>query len=121
MSLVSKQEQKNDILSHYFLRIAYSKTKDLRDWFVRQELIVFRARLSQTVTSSANPAPMIVSELQAIKAKFGDSFCPFELVTSPAENHPDVRELKKYDDYLTDKGFNLREGFIKVKLWLDLV
>ncbi|KNE56510.1 hypothetical protein AMAG_02312 [Allomyces macrogynus ATCC 38327] len=39
------QERHRDNMSHFVLRLAYARSEDLRAWFVRQEVLLFRIRL----------------------------------------------------------------------------
>ncbi|KAF7721124.1 hypothetical protein EC973_005389 [Apophysomyces ossiformis] len=41
------EERRKDHVSHYVLRMAYCRSEDLREWFLRQECALFRFRFEQ--------------------------------------------------------------------------
>nr|CCA16468.1 DNA primase putative [Albugo laibachii Nc14] len=41
----AQEDMLRDVLSHYFLRIAFCQTEELRRWFIQQESVLFRYRL----------------------------------------------------------------------------
>jgi len=43
-------EREKDVISHFILKLAYSRTEDLRRWFVNQEVALFRHRYEQEST-----------------------------------------------------------------------
>lgn len=42
------EERKKDHISHFILRLAFCRTPDLRNWFVKLETELFKIRLSDT-------------------------------------------------------------------------
>ncbi|ORX44889.1 hypothetical protein BCR36DRAFT_334136 [Piromyces finnis] len=45
------EERRKDYLSHYILKLAYCQTEDLRDWFIKQECILFQIRWNNSSKS----------------------------------------------------------------------
>ncbi|KAJ1329965.1 hypothetical protein BSLG_009857 [Batrachochytrium salamandrivorans] len=44
-SSVLYEQRRKDHISHYILRMAYSRTEDLRQWLIKQEVALFKYRL----------------------------------------------------------------------------
>lgn len=117
--LENTEEKKRDILSHYFLRIAYCRNKDLRDWFVRQENFIFRARLDDLKNLNASrSAELLVKELEKLKAKHGEKLCPVERVfhTPQKENKELKRVEAYYRSYIEEAELDLSRGLLRVFL-----
>ncbi|XP_029653930.1 DNA primase large subunit-like [Octopus sinensis] len=49
-----EKERENDVISHYILRLAFSKSEHLRRWFLANELELFRVRLKALSLDSAS-------------------------------------------------------------------
>jgi len=104
-------------LSHYFLRIAYCRNKDLRDWFVRQENFIFRARLDDLKSMNASRAvDLLVKELEKLKAKHGEKLCPVERVFhTPQKENKDLKRVEiYYRSYIEEAEMDLSRGLLRV-------
>ena len=53
-ALVALKDPRVDTASHFILRAAYCRTEDLRRWFLQQECILFRHRLSSASNIDSN-------------------------------------------------------------------
>ena len=113
--LDNKPERLQDALSHYFLRLAYCRNKDLRDWFVRQECLIFRARLNEIKTSFTQITSIrnfIETELTKLKSRYGAKLCPFEK-TNLAEERGQPKSTSKlskaHRNYLEDREISLQD------------
>eukprot|EP00798_Chlamydomonas_sp_ICE-L_P028042 gene28042-31144_t len=55
----NKDTLRNDQLSHYILRLSYSKTPELRKWFVTQECELFKLRFSELLQTADDKAKFL--------------------------------------------------------------
>jgi hypothetical protein len=60
------EDKRKDHISHFILRIAYSRTEDLRRWFLRQVSSVICNRPVQTVCSAIVRTPRLAGSLVLI-------------------------------------------------------
>lgn len=117
---MNNEERENDFLSHYFVRLGYCRTKDLRDWFVRQETLLFKARLSDSFTLIGNSA--LKNELQRASITYKEYFPAFQIVDIPILPSHDDKKIGLAADqleYIRGKydvvnSKQTHESFIKV-------
>jgi len=110
-------------LSHYFLRLAYCRNKDLRDWFVRQENFIFRARLDDLKNiNTSRSAELLVKELEKLKAKHGEKLCPVERVFhTPQKENKDLKRIEAYyRSYIEESELDLSRGLLRVLFVISL-
>ena len=57
----------NDVISHYILRLAFCKSNELRNWFIKYETILFHARFesSNTIDEFCNKNNLIYEEISS--------------------------------------------------------
>jgi DNA primase large subunit len=108
----------NDNISHYLLRIAYSKTKELREWFTRSEAGLFKLRMHQ-MANMAGMENFVKNFLQKLKDHFGRNDFPFDIVTleekkALIEQDEDIADYIEYICY--DKN-NKSKSKDLIKVW----
>ncbi|KAI9203179.1 eukaryotic and archaeal DNA primase, large subunit-domain-containing protein [Polychytrium aggregatum] len=74
------EERRKDHISHFILRLAYCRTEDLRQWFVRQEVQLFKHRINKehkinfqrfVETSGLDLKPLSADEREAVVKSLG--------------------------------------------------
>mmetsp|Transcript_32706 Transcript_32706/g.67587 ORF Transcript_32706/g.67587 Transcript_32706/m.67587 type:complete len:503 (-) Transcript_32706:106-1614(-) len=56
-----EEDMRKDNISHYVLRIAYSRTEELRRWFLRQEELLFKHRFNALDVDGRNHAMKLLA------------------------------------------------------------
>ena len=102
-------ERRKDHISHFVLRLAFCKTEDLRNWFVRQETLLFKLRF---MSEDAQDKDEFIQQAQLglervtleeiVKQRLGPAYT---LASSKLEMNRLVMEIKAtYPQYATWDG-----------------
>jgi len=84
--------RKRDHISHFILRLAYSRSEDLRQWFIEKELDLFKFRFSREDSASVQQ---------------------FLLINSMTYSPISEEEKEKHSDNLLMCGFELTKASLK--------
>jgi len=86
---------------------------------VRQELLIFRARLDEVKNLAlARSSEIFIKELGKLKNKHGPKLCPFERIYPLAQNNKqgEYQKILKYSEAFEEMGIDMSKGLIKVKI-----
>lgn len=87
--VASFNERKKDHTSHFLLRLAYSRTEDLRTWFLKMETELFRIRLLEEGLESTDKFITLAHDMDTVSVDL--SIIP----TNPTEKEFHARLVKE--------------------------
>lgn len=111
-----------DLLSHYILRIAFSKDKEKQQWFLKQELKLFTFRLNELKNIFVLSSEMDKSERGLIYLLNRENL-RYEYITKPASiilgsnKDENSKSWQKYTSFIPNK--DLIEKVFKVPFFPD--
>lgn len=104
----NKEEMENiimtDLLSHYILRIAFSKDKEKQQWFLKQELKLFTFRLNELKNINVLNSQNISESERGLVHLLKRENIHYESITKPSISYGNKNdEWEKYTEFIPNK------------------
>ncbi|CRG96657.1 DNA primase large subunit, putative [Plasmodium gallinaceum] len=122
MKNYNKEEMENiimtDLLSHYILRIAFSKDKEKQQWFLKQELKLFSFRLNELKNINVLNSQNISESERGLIHLLKRENLNYEFITKPPVTYGSKNEQwDKYTSFIQNK--DMIEKLFKVPFYPD--
>ncbi|SOV14097.1 DNA primase large subunit, putative [Plasmodium sp. gorilla clade G2] len=104
----NKEEMENiimtDLLSHYILRIAFSKDKEKQQWFLKQELKLFTFRLNELKNINVLNSQNISESERGLVHLLKRENIHYESISKPSISYGNKNEeWEKYTEFIPNK------------------